>query len=262
MKSKTAAVWLGAAGLALLAGGFLAGRLTSPATPVPDHYADLSGLSPEAQKMFASPGFLAMLSEFVHLENGEIKLYAATDKIADKVMPAGFPAWPGQLRLQEPSESMGWIEAKLAGGEALAGAKDRWTIVNLWATWCAPCVVELPDFNTLAGAVGDKVGVFVINADPTGKDTPDTVATMFADKGYASLAPLHVSGETLDAVLAGAGMSRARTAYPMTVIFAPGGKPFAFVQDSSSNWKDGESGWATPGMIAFFETLSTLPAPG
>jgi thiol-disulfide isomerase/thioredoxin len=38
--------------------------------------------------------------------------------------------------------------AKEAGGKPL--------MVNLWATWCAPCVAELPELDTFAGAAAGK----------------------------------------------------------------------------------------------------------
>lgn len=35
-----------------------------------------------------------------------------------------------------------------AGAElALADFKGQWLLVNFWATWCAPCIKELPDLD-------------------------------------------------------------------------------------------------------------------
>lgn len=31
-----------------------------------------------------------------------------------------------------------------------SSSKDTLYIINFWATWCAPCVAELPEFNRLA----------------------------------------------------------------------------------------------------------------
>ena len=42
-------------------------------------------------------------------------------------------------------------------------------VVNLWATWCAPCVKEMPEFKTAAEEFGDAVtflGVDVEDAPP------------------------------------------------------------------------------------------------
>jgi len=38
--------------------------------------------------------------------------------------------------------------AQPAGGElVLADLQGRWLLINFWATWCAPCIKELPDLN-------------------------------------------------------------------------------------------------------------------
>jgi thiol-disulfide isomerase/thioredoxin len=54
------------------------------------------------------------------------------------------------------------------GGEiSLADFKGAPVLVNLWATWCAPCVKELPTLDKLAAAHRDdgKLGVIAVSQD-------------------------------------------------------------------------------------------------
>lgn len=45
-----------------------------------------------------------------------------------------------------------------------AGGKVR--LLNLWASWCAPCLVEMPSLDRLQGKLGsDKFEVLAINED-------------------------------------------------------------------------------------------------
>lgn len=39
----------------------------------------------------------------------------------------------------------------------LAAHKGKWVIVNYWATWCSPCLKELPDISAFVAAHKDKV---------------------------------------------------------------------------------------------------------
>ena len=39
------------------------------------------------------------------------------------------------------------------------------TVIYLWATWCGPCVKELPHFDRLAREHGDHVAVLAIHSD-------------------------------------------------------------------------------------------------
>lgn len=45
-------------------------------------------------------------------------------------------------------------------------SKDTLYIVNFWATWCAPCVAELPEFDALQKRYQDKpVKVLMVSLD-------------------------------------------------------------------------------------------------
>jgi len=50
--------------------------------------------------------------------------------------------------------------------EALIEDKDKVYVVNYWATWCAPCVKELPYFEDLHTAYDDsEVEVVLVSID-------------------------------------------------------------------------------------------------
>jgi thiol-disulfide isomerase/thioredoxin len=42
---------------------------------------------------------------------------------------------------------------------------DKVLIVNFWATWCAPCVEELPDFEKISRNYADDVDMVLISLD-------------------------------------------------------------------------------------------------
>lgn len=69
---------------------------------------------------------------------------------------------------------------------ALSQWKGQLLIVNFWATWCAPCVDEMPELSTLASGQ-DKFKVIGI-----GIDSPSNIA-QFASK-YKISYPLYTAG--------------------------------------------------------------------
>lgn len=42
---------------------------------------------------------------------------------------------------------------------------DRIEVINFWATWCKPCIKELPYFQALHNNMADKVNVTLISLD-------------------------------------------------------------------------------------------------
>lgn len=66
----------------------------------------------------------------------------------------------------------------------LAEFQGKPLLVNLWATWCAPCVQEMPTLDKLAAAQGDKLQVMALSQD-TGKR--DKVEAFFAKQHFSTL---------------------------------------------------------------------------
>jgi thiol-disulfide isomerase/thioredoxin len=55
------------------------------------------------------------------------------------------------------------------GERTLADYRGKALVVNLWATWCAPCVKEMPALNRLSEAVeADGIAVLPLSADREG----------------------------------------------------------------------------------------------
>ena len=48
---------------------------------------------------------------------------------------------------------------------SLAAFAGKPTLVNLWASWCAPCIKELPTLDSLARSEGGKLNVVAISQD-------------------------------------------------------------------------------------------------
>lgn len=115
------------------------------------------------------------------------------------------------------------FELKDTSGQSqrLADLKGKWVVVNFWATWCAPCVKEIPDIAEFAKGRGDKVRVVGIALDWHDGDKPteadDRKIKAFAKKVGHSY-PL-VLGNTATEKFFGKVKG-----LPKTIIFDPDGK--------------------------------------
>ena len=59
-------------------------------------------------------------------------------------------------------------------------------LVNLWATWCAPCVAEMPTLDALAVREEGRLHVLALSQDLDGQAKVDT---FFAERRFARLEP-------------------------------------------------------------------------
>lgn len=124
----------------------------------------------------------------------------------------------------------------------LAEFKGRYVLLNLWATWCQPCVRELPALARLQAAMPPgRLKVVAVNV---GRANAKETAAFLKAHHAAGL------GVYLDTNVA---MMRAFRAYglPLSVLIDPEGQEIARAF--------GASEWDSPSAIAYFKALPLPP---
>jgi thiol-disulfide isomerase/thioredoxin len=104
------------------------------------------------------------------------------------------------------------------GPATLAQYKGKVVLLNLWATWCAPCLKEMPSLDRLAGAMkGTDVVVLAISQDMAGWRAVDP---WWGKAKLKHLTPFVDKKMNLGFGLGGAGL-------PVTVIYDRKGREVA-----------------------------------
>jgi thiol-disulfide isomerase/thioredoxin len=121
----------------------------------------------------------------------------------------------------------------------LADFKGRVVVLNFWATWCAPCKVEMPTLSRLAATYdGQKVAVVAISID---KDDKDLEARAFIARNR----PLKYYRDPSGAM-------------PFVIEPAAMGLPTTIVYDKSGVERarlSGDADWASPEAAELVRTL-------
>jgi len=95
----------------------------------------------------------------------------------------------------------------------LSGYRGKWVVVNFWATWCPPCLTEMPDLVSLHNAHKDKDLVVIGVA----MDSTRASVTEFVDKLGVTF-PIVFGNYKLAAQIGNV------QALPTTFLFDPTGK--------------------------------------
>lgn len=89
---------------------------------------------------------------------------AARADDADVKIGKFIPAEPPQ-----PAPEVSFTD-DVGANVALADFRGRFLIVNLWATWCQPCLKEMPSLAALQQRIGPALAVLAISEDRAGED--------------------------------------------------------------------------------------------
>lgn len=125
---------------------------------------------------------------------------------------SGMPGQPGQLIETKPPGPVPALNiTDLDEQPASLGAyRGKPLIVNLWATWCAPCIKEMPSLARLAAALKDEgVSVVAISEDRGGKFVVDPFLKAHNIAGL----PVY-----LDKTMSSGKAFKATTILPMTIL--------------------------------------------
>jgi len=123
----------------------------------------------------------------------------------------------------------------------LTSFQGRYILLNLWATWCAPCVGELPQLAKLTSAL-PGVAVVAVNV---GRDNAAETAAFLKSHGAAKLAVYVDSDSALLRAFEAAGL-------PLSVLLDPKGREIARAV--------GPCEWGTPASVAYLRTLMGAPS--
>lgn len=125
------------------------------------------------------------------------------------------------------------------GTVTLADFRGQMVLINLWATWCAPCLREMPMLDRLAQAAeGPGFALIALNQDrgglevaaPYWDDKDFTALTLYLDNGLAT------------------GRALQPTGLPLTVLIDRDGQEIARLAGIAS--------WDHPAVIAYFNALA------
>lgn len=56
-----------------------------------------------------------------------------------------------------------------------SNTSEKWTVVNYFAEWCAPCLREIPELNHFYQQQNDDVAIYAVSFDPVNKEQLNTL---------------------------------------------------------------------------------------
>lgn len=116
--------------------------------------------------------------------------------------------------------------------------RGKVVVINLWATWCTPCIAEMPTLNEFAARYNPK-GVTVIPLS-IGQDSAEKIEAFFKQYG---LSAMNVARDTDNSSLRAFGVS---------------GLPSSFIIDKQGNLVgqiDGATNWNDVQLNAYIKFL-------
>ncbi len=134
---------------------------------------------------------------------------------ADEASIATEPEQAGKLDISHRGEAMPVVVFEDPNGAkfSLSELRGKPLLVNLWATWCGPCVAEMPTLDALGGREAERLQVIVVSQD----NSRALVDGWWAKRNFKQLKPYLDSKNDL-------GFAFETGVLPTTVLYDTAGK--------------------------------------
>jgi thiol-disulfide isomerase/thioredoxin len=137
---------------------------------------------------FARPALVAALavalaacgpSESVSPDAGPVEAATPIGEAAPaEAAPTPAPAPSAPADAAKPTHPALAVDTVDDGRFDLAAQRGQWVVVNFWATWCAPCLKEIPDLNALDAKREDLVVIGLAYEEIT----PEAMRAFYIEK--------------------------------------------------------------------------------
>jgi thiol-disulfide isomerase/thioredoxin len=152
------------------------------------------------------------------------------------------PAAPEERFVTMPATDFGLVAPLDANGHPadMARYRGKALLVNLWATWCAPCIEELPSLGKLQQALGGDA--FQVVTIAFQESDPKKIAPFLAAHGAGNLPALIDANSTI-------AKAAKVTALPTSLLVDRDGKVKAMLT-GDARWHCGKALAAVKAFIA------------
>jgi len=157
-----------------------------------------------------------------------------------KAAQAALEGTMKKLRFHDSPQPVALVRFQTFEGDpiSLADYHGKLTVVNFWATWCAPCRKEMPMLSELQKEFGGAD--FAVVTIATGRNAPNAMMRFFDQIGVDNL-PLHRDPK------GALGTAMGVDALPITVVLNAEGQEIARMR--------GDADWASDSAKAMIQAL-------